>query len=147
MRSGHFIAPHDKLVVTLVGEEDGRPLWRLEKPLAFLSDSLGLIQVPPGFITDFSSVPRLPFMYLLFGNTATRPGVVHDWLYEKGLIRDRKITREEADTVWNEASDADDQPTYRSRSMWAGIRAGGWVAWNRHRKRNGLKPRFPGGPK
>lgn len=139
--SNEFPAPHDKLVVTLLGERDGRPLWRLEKPLAFHSETLGLIQVPPEFVTDFSSVPRLPLMYLFFGNTATRPGVVHDWLYEKGRIDDGIITRVEADTVWNEASDADGQPRVRSRTMWIGIRVGGWVAWNRHRKKNGA-PRF-----
>jgi len=139
---GQFIPPHDKLVVTLEGERNGRPLWRLWKPLAFHSDTLGLIQVPPDFLTDFSSVPRLPLMYLFFGNTATRPGVVHDYLYEKGKVAGVQIERVQADTVWNEASDADEQPAYRSRAMWSGIRAGGWVAWNAHRRRNG-DARFP----
>lgn len=129
-----FLPPHDKLVVTLVGERGGRELWRLEKPLAFYSDTLGLIQVPPYFVTDGASVPRLPLMYWLFGGRATRVSALHDWLYERQRIADWPVTRAQADHVWNEASDADGQPKRRSRAMWAGIRAGGWWHWHDHQK-------------
>lgn len=129
---GRFLPPHDQLNVTLVGERGGRPLWRLEHPLAFVSDTVGLIQVPPGFLTDLASVPRLPLMFLLFGSTATRPAVVHDWLYDRQRVEGRAITRAQADDVFCEASDADGQPAWRSRVMWSGVRAGGWAHWRTH---------------
>lgn len=136
---GHFVPPHDKLTATLVGERSGRELWRLERPLVFLSDLIGLIQVPPLFVSDGASVPRLPLMYWLFGGRATRVSVVHDWLYEEQRVGGMEITRAQADAVWNEASDADGQPLRVSRSMWTGIRAGGWIHWGAHRK--GRAPR------
>jgi len=146
MRS-RFLPPYDTLHVSLIGEQKGGSLWRLERVLIFYSESLDAeIRVPMGFITDFSSVPRLPFMYWWFGNRASRPGVIHDWLYEKAKVQGRPITRSQADEVWREACDADGQDYLSSRSMWAGIRAGGWWAWRDHRKRNGYEPRFPDTP-
>lgn len=40
-----------------------------------------IVSIPPQFTTDFCSVPRLPFAYLLFGGIAQHAGVLHDALY------------------------------------------------------------------
>lgn len=40
-----------------------------------------VIHVPHGFVTNFASVPRLPFAYLLYGGKGNRAAVVHDYLY------------------------------------------------------------------
>jgi hypothetical protein len=57
----------------------------LEKPFYFLIEEEGKpiveVTVPAGFVTDFCSVPRIPFAYLLFGNIGNRAGVAHDALY------------------------------------------------------------------
>jgi len=37
--------------------------------------------VPVGFITDFCSVPRVPFAYMLFGGKYNKTGTLHDALY------------------------------------------------------------------
>jgi hypothetical protein len=37
--------------------------------------------VPQGFVTDYCSVPRVPFAYMLFGGKYNRTGVLHDALY------------------------------------------------------------------
>lgn len=37
--------------------------------------------VPKGFLTDFTSVPRAPLAYTLFGGKYNRSGVIHDALY------------------------------------------------------------------
>jgi hypothetical protein len=39
------------------------------------------ITVKTGFITDFASVPKIPFAYLLFGGIGNYPAVTHDGLY------------------------------------------------------------------
>lgn len=41
-----------------------------------------VIHVPHGYLTDFASVPRIPFAYLLFGGKGSRAAVIHDYLYE-----------------------------------------------------------------
>lgn len=40
------------------------------------------IVVKSAFITDFCSVPRLPFIYDFMGNIARKAGALHDWLYK-----------------------------------------------------------------
>jgi len=52
----------------------GRAKWRLPTELAYNSQIHGLIIVPEGYITDFASVPRLPFAYWLTGDTAHASG-------------------------------------------------------------------------
>jgi hypothetical protein len=37
--------------------------------------------IKKGFITDYCSVPRLPFAYLLYNGIANYQGVMHDGLY------------------------------------------------------------------
>ncbi|MFH2076618.1 MAG: DUF1353 domain-containing protein, partial [Pseudomonadota bacterium] len=50
-------------------------IWKLDSPLIYESDLLGLIEVPEGFETDLASVPRVPFVYMLWGGKAHREGV------------------------------------------------------------------------
>lgn len=96
----------------------GNDNWRLLAELAFSSDVLDrLIVVPPGFVTDFASVPRLPLAYLLFGNVAREAAVVHDFLYSSGAC-----SRKLADEVFVEASKACNVPAWRRGPMWLGVR-------------------------
>jgi hypothetical protein len=73
--------------------------WELGGPLNYQSVKCGaIVDVPAGFVTDFASVPRLPFAYLLVGNIAHRPAVVHDFLYQTHWTSKRK-----ADHIFLEA--------------------------------------------
>lgn len=61
--------------------------WKLTKPLGYYSESLDItICGPIGFVTDFSSVPRLPFAYWLAGGTGNWESIPHDVGYRYGLI-------------------------------------------------------------
>jgi hypothetical protein len=113
--------------------------WITLAPLHYRSDVFrGDIIVPPEFITDLASVPRAPFAYLITGNRARGPAVVHDWLYQHPDWEDREL----ADHIFYEACLCD-QPELGfdaenaaiTRLMWAGVRAGGWWPWYRHEKR------------
>lgn len=116
--SSHFIT---ELAVQQLSDER----WRLLRPLVYYSHRLQRsIAVPEGFETDFASVPRLPFVYWLAGGKATKAAVVHDYLYRKS-----GVSRADADAIFAEAMQASGQPGWRRGLMWAGLRIGGWTAY------------------
>lgn len=111
-----------RLVAELV--DDANELWRLTGPLVYSSDLVGNVVVPEGFVTDFASVPRLPFAYFMAGNTARWASVIHDYLYvEKSLPRDV------CDAVFLEAMAASGVPRWRRGLMWLAVRAFGGIAY------------------
>ena len=61
--------------------KDDDRIWVIYSPLLYMSDVLGRIEVPAGFETDFASVPRIPIVYMLWGDRAHREAVLHDYLY------------------------------------------------------------------
>jgi hypothetical protein len=99
----------------------------LQREFYFYSRRLGRISIPAGFDTDFASVPRVPIIFWLTGDTSRKAAVVHDWLY-----RTQTVSRHVADAVLFEASD--NEPLWRRVVMWAGVRAFGWVAWRANRR-------------
>jgi hypothetical protein len=107
----------NRLVVEEVDEIAG--LWQLSQPLTYFSDSIGLIEVPTGFVTDFASVPRLPFVYLAAGGKGAKAAVLHDWLYSK------QYDREVADHILFEALVACGYSSFLADCFYAAVRFGG----------------------
>lgn len=99
----------------------GTTAWRVEQPLIFWSAIMGQITVPVGFVTDFASVPRLPFAFLLFGDRVHAPAVIHDWLCVT-LYPTRKITWRQAAEIFCEAMKADGVPWYQRHPMTLAVR-------------------------
>lgn len=59
-----------------------KALFKITSPLIYDSNTLKqTIIVPEGFITDFASVPRIPFLYALLGNLGNSAACLHDFLY------------------------------------------------------------------
>lgn len=114
------------LEVELVGyKADGTPMWALSDTLVYDSRLLGFrIRVPRGFVTDFASVPRLPLVFLLAGDTAHAPAVVHDWLYSGS-----KVSRRVADKVFLEAMTGVGVPWFRRNAMYWAVRLFGGRAY------------------
>jgi hypothetical protein len=107
--------------------------WELVTPCVYYSTLLGEeIVVPAGYATDLASVPRIPFVYSRYGNTAVVPAIIHDWLYEN---TDHTYSRKQADQVFLEAmSLIKDPPRATQRQMmYLGVRIGGWRAWRNYR--------------
>lgn len=103
--------------------DDGQ--WILTRELIYQSDVAGCtIIVPSGFRTDLASVPRLPIVFLLTGDTSREAACVHDWLYTS-----HQVSRAMADAVLREASAATSVPAWRRWLMWAGVRAFGGSHW------------------
>lgn len=95
---------------------DGKT-WQLTTVLVYDSKLVGLLTIPAGFQTDFASVPRLPLVYLLTGDTAHKAAVVHDYLYQKKLFR-----RDICDRVFLEAMRVTGVAEWRSHLMYAAVR-------------------------
>jgi hypothetical protein len=114
-----------RFLTPLRAEKSGS-VWTILRPLIYDSDvAQRVFIVPEGFVTDFASVPRIPLAFLLTGDSAHEAAVVHDWLY-----REKTVSRKTADAVFREASGASGEPGWKSWLMWAGVRVGGWMAWN-----------------
>lgn len=114
-----------KLVLENATEEDDGQ-WILVKPLVYRSDVAAMtFVVPAGFQTDLASVPRLPVIFLLTGDTSNEAAALHDFLYSAPHPVDRRM----ADAVLREASAVTDVPAWRRWLMWVGVRAFGWSHW------------------
>lgn len=100
----------------------GRGLWQLAEPLVYVSAVAGkTITVPDGFVTDFASVPRLPVVFLLTGDTAHPAAVIHDFLYHGGA----GLSRRAADNVLLEAMASIGISAWRRHAMYLAVRAFG----------------------
>lgn len=106
-------------------------VWILDSTLVYYSDLLGEIYVPAGFETDLASVPRLPLVYVMWGNRAHREAVVHDYLYR--VNSNPVVTRAQADAVFKEAMKATGKPAKIWLPMWLGVRIGSMPYF--HKKR------------
>jgi hypothetical protein len=114
-----------ELVAREVCEIDG--IDKLEQPLAFYSALLDAqITAPAGFHTDYASVPRLPFAYLVVGGKGRKAAVIHDFLYSGGMVYGMPLKRDEADAVFAEALKATGYGPTVVNLMYAGVRLGGW---------------------
>lgn len=105
-----------KLEVELVNEQSG--VWVLSEPLVYQSAIAGgAIVVPKGTVTDFASVPRLPLVYWLCGDVGHAAAVIHDHLYQNGML-----DRETCDKVFREALIVSGVSGWRVAIMYRGVR-------------------------
>lgn len=99
------------------------------------------VRVAVGFVTDFASIPRLLWwIWPPSQGPYLAAALVHDCLYKTGYVLNRhtghkrRITRDEADDVIKEVMEVCRTPFLTKRCIYRGVRLGGWVAWNKHRK-------------
>jgi hypothetical protein len=117
----------DALVVSPLS--DGKT-WVVLGPFGYDVDEEGsgnTVDVEVGFTTDFTSIPRVFWIFLprwgKYGNAA----VIHDWLYWK---QDRK--REVADHIMLEAMEVLSVPAWQKYMIYISVRALGKIAWKRN---------------
>ncbi len=147
---GRFLTELD---VKRLPDKNGRKQWKLLSPLIYESVNVGIIIVPTGFITNFANVPRVPVIYLIFGEAGDEEAVLHDFLYQNPhvTISNGGITvdRSTADKVLRGARYSCDRinlDEYESVTLtsvlnnmwaylgawcfWAGVRVGGSSHWD-----------------
>lgn len=118
-----------ELSVSPIGDDD--KLWRTNEELQYQSHIFnGVITVPKGFVTDFSSVPKVPVVYETFGNRAHRESVIHDFLYQTHLVSKWK-----ADRIFLEAMKARNKPIWVRYGMYWGVVLGGFSAYKSGKSR------------
>lgn len=111
---------YSELAIKMVSDSEhgGSGRWKLTEPLTYYSDRFGFVIVPEGFETDLASVPRFAY-YGLFGNTAHKAAVIHDYLL--GEEQDRK----EVDAEFLSAMACSGVPPWRRWPMYLAVRAYG----------------------
>lgn len=122
-----FLEPLD------VTTEDGC-IWTVNEPMDYEVGSLGSgerIVVPKGQRTDFGSIPHLFWNILSPIGKGTRAFVLHDYLYAVQIY-----TRKKSDDILLEALDVLGVSWITYWTIYLGVRAGGWMAWENHRKDN-----------
>lgn|SRR3990167_4926000 len=116
-----------------------RGKWKVVEPMIYKSARYNVvISVPPGFVTDLASVPRiLPLTFALTGATSVKAAVVHDWIYSNQVYLDGKrqmLPREVCDDIFEEISQEEQVPGWRRSLMWVVLRATGWTAYGEEEK-------------
>ena len=98
--------------------------------------------VPTGFVTDFTSVPIGLRNIVPTTGRHGKAAVVHDFLYRCRQVTvmdldgstSRLVTRKEADEIMLEAMTVLGVRWSLRQTIYLGLRAGGWVTWNRYRR-------------
>ncbi len=103
--------------------------WITTEVVRYESDiAKRVIEIPAGFETDLASIPR-SFMGLIPVNGKHRnAAIVHDYLY---VTKPDWCSRSLADSVFLEAMQVLGESRLRRAAMYAAVRVGGWVYWNR----------------
>ena len=99
-----------------------REQWRLNTPIVYISNipkPRTLHVVPSTFVYDCSSVPMLPFIYLIFGRVGRRASGLHDLYYRWSLL-----SRLKADQNFKEALIVSES-RIKAYPMYAAVRLGG----------------------
>jgi hypothetical protein len=119
-----FLTDLDVVLLSDSANSD-RGSWRLQNELIYQSDvAAQVFVVPVGFVTDFASVPRIPGVFDLVGDTAHAAATLHDWLYTT-----HPVPRDVADAVLQEAAKTSGVSAFKAWLMWAGVRVGGASHW------------------
>jgi len=122
---GRFITDLD---ISLGSNSD--EIWALDAPLVFMSDIYGMVIAPRGFQSDLASVPRVPFVYSLWGAKAHREAIIHDYLYR--IDSKPRVSFWIANKIFLEAMVAREKPLYVRQPMYWGVCIGGY--WSYHKR-------------
>jgi hypothetical protein len=113
-----------------IGEIDGKIIYRLFDDLLFRDEYGRITIIQKGFQTDLASVPRVPIVFMLWGDRAHREAVLHDYFYRTNSVP--LVSRSEADNYFRLAMISRGQPWRIYYPMYLGVRAGGGSAYHKY---------------
>ena len=103
--------------------------WKTLDAISYTCDSGEIICVPPGFVTDLASVPRIFWNILPPFGKYDGAAIIHDYLY---ALQDRP--RKNCDLILLEAMKTEGVSWITRETIYWGVRIGGWTAWLGHKK-------------
>ena len=112
-------------------KRDRDDVWIVKTPLVYNSDIVGQVIVPIGFETDLSSVPRIPFIYAMWGARAHREGILHDLIFRSDSTP--IVQWMVANNVFLEAMEVRGKPWYIRYPMYWGVCLGSWGYWHKRK--------------
>lgn len=92
--------------------------WEVASPFKVFADPHIRVVVGTGFLTDLTSVPRIPGLYAWLKARAVRSAVVHDWLWRVGF------PRADADRLFRRLVLAETDSHLLANAMYCGVRLG-----------------------
>lgn len=107
----------------------GRVVWELTQPFEYRVGLNGgglVVAVPPGFLTDFASVPRLFWRLYPPAGPYRKPAVVHDYLYSTAANCPRFL----ADAIFRDAMSRVGIPLRTQLLMYYAVRCFGGSAYH-----------------
>lgn len=139
----------DHLGLTLLEDDNGRPLMRAGRCQWLLSASLTYdvgaegsgetITVPAAFVTDLASIPAPARNIFPPDGPWAKAAVIHDFLYatqgtglrggKRWIIGRPFYTRQEADGVLREAMAVLGVPAWKRSAIWLAVRMFGGAGW------------------
>jgi hypothetical protein len=93
------------------------------------------VTAPKEFVTDFNSVPRVLWVWFAPWE-CPEAGVIHDYLYQFPA----GLTRKDVDDIHRKIMVFQGFRSTMARTVWWGIRAGGWKPWGVYRRRDSQVP-------
>ena len=90
--------------------------------------------VPAGFWTDFASIPKCFRSLISPLDEHLKAAILHDWLYYESKLFGKKISIKAADDIFLTAMRMCGTGWIKRHTMYAGVRTGGWVAYNNYRR-------------
>lgn len=101
------------------------------------------VLIPEGYTTDGASVPRAFYNIIARFTDALPAALVHDLRYdpaEVGGVKQRTLTRRQADKEFYRNLRASGVSFARSQAAYRAVRAFGWAPWRRGTKNGTLNP-------
>jgi len=102
--------------------------WILEAPLVYQSDMLGEVTIPAGFVTDLASTRHIPGVSFLWGSTAHREGVLHDYAYR--IDSNPVCSFSMANSLFLEAMEARGKGFFTRYPLFFGVWIGGYFSYH-----------------
>lgn len=127
------------------------PIYFLTAPIAWIpnqgQERYKAVTVPPGFVTDFASIPRIFWSVLRPDGEYAYAAVVHDYLYWT-----QARSREDADHIFKMAMEDFEIGAATVGAIYNAVRLGGEVAWNGNAKKKAqgekrILAKFPQDPR
>ncbi len=115
--------------LTLKVPQSGDIRVLLEELTYYSNTTNEYIVVPIGFETDLGSIPNILQGIFPKDGKAMFAYILHDWLYKSG-----QYSRSVSDEMLEEAMECLNVGSITRKVIYSGLRIGGWVAWNEHRK-------------